>query len=398
VELFRRIAARYGRADPFKVDAVLAALFVAAMVAEAALIDAQGQSRVATAIAGSLALVPLAWRRRNPLFAIAAFALIGFPQAWIGSFFFGSSPTTPFVASLLLAWCAGRYLERERAWFAIAVLMAGVSGGLLAASNLGANDVPWIFILFTPPFMAGRAIRSRVLLRNELRAKADRLEAEREQRALDAVEDERARIASELQAVVANGVSAMVLQAEAVPRVLAGGHTARAAEAFETIEATGRDALAEMRRLLGVLRRDGQAPELAPQPGLGRLDALLERAREAGPEVVLTFEGDRRPLAAGVDLAAYRVVQEALEMAAAAGAAKASVTIRYRARDVELEVRDDRLVLGDPDGPAPALRERVRLYGGYVRGGRHEDGGYLLEARLPAAAPAGAAALAGGSS
>ena len=209
VELFRRIAARYGRADPFKVDAVLAALFVAAMVVEAAFIDAHGQSRIATAIAGSLALVPLAWRRRNPLFAIAAFALIGFPQAWIGSFFFGSSPTTPFVASLLLAWCAGRYLERERAGFAIAVLMAGVAGGLLAASNLGANDVPWIFILFTPAFMAGRAIRSRVLLRNELRAKADRLEAEREQRALDAVEDERARIAGELQAVVANGVSAM---------------------------------------------------------------------------------------------------------------------------------------------------------------------------------------------
>jgi signal transduction histidine kinase len=226
-----------------------------------------------------------------------------------------------------------------------------------------------------------------VALRRELREKAERIEADRKQAAQRAVEDERNRIAGELQAVVANGVSAMVVQAEAVPVLLAAEDSARARDAFEVIEETGRDALAEMRRLLGVLRREGEGAELAPQPGLARLDALVARVREQGMQVVLTVLGERRELAQGVDLTAYRVVQDALEAAVSATAKSVTVSLSYGPRDLELEVRDDR---PDANGEASltALRERVTLYGGHVRGARPEEGGYVLAARLPARRPA----------
>jgi signal transduction histidine kinase len=388
VEPFRRIVACYQRVDPFTADIALTALFIAGMLVEAALVDPEGHSRTITAVAGSLALVPLAWRRRNPMFAAVGFGLLVIPQDWIDSFFFFSDTTSPFVASLLLAYSVGRHLDGRRALWGIALLVGGLTIGLVGSSSFeGPGDFVWLAILFAPPFLAGRAIRGRVLLRRELRAKAERLEAEREHAAARAVEDERARIATELQTVVANGVSAMVVQAEAVPRVLAAGDTARAREALEVIEVTGRDALAEMRRLLGVLRREGERAELAPQPGLGRLEALLERVRAAGLEVELTVEGERRPLAAGVDLTAYRVVQEALDAAVAATAARAAITLRYGSRDLELEVRDDRTNAHAEDRVA-ALRERVNLYGGHVRRSSSEDGEYTLEARLPAATAA----------
>jgi signal transduction histidine kinase len=398
VELFRRIVARYNRADPFKADVALTALFIVAMVVESALLDPHGHSRTATVIAGCVALVPVAWRRRNPLFAAGAFGLLLALQLTVDTFIFDTA-TSPFIAWLLVVYSIGRYAEGRRGWLAAGLLNAGLVIGLAGSGSWeGPADVFWIVILFTPPFLAGRGIRSRVLLRHELREKAERLEAERERDAQRAVEDERNRIAAELQAVVANSVSAMVVQAEAIPRVLAAGDTARASDSFEVIEATGRDALAEMRRLLGVLRREGERPELAPQPGLARLDSLLERFRADGLHVDLTVEGEQRPLAPGVDLTAYRVLQEALDAAAQAGAEGAAITLRYNSRDLELQVRDDRGDDDDGNSLVAALRERVSLYGGHVRGGRAEDGGYALTARLPAERLAEATASIGGRS
>src|ERR1044072_7493619 len=138
----------------------------------------------------------------------------------------------------------------------------------------GAMSWLWGVLLLTPPLLAGRAVRSRRRLQLELEAKNRELEATRAERAARAVDHERAHIAGELQAAVANSVSAMVVQAEAVPRVLGAGDSARAAEALERIEETGRDARTEMRRLLGVLRRDDEGAALAPQPGLAQLSAL----------------------------------------------------------------------------------------------------------------------------
>jgi signal transduction histidine kinase len=204
--------------------------------------------------------------------------------------------------------------------------------------------------------------------------------------------DERDRIASELQAVVANSVSAMVVQAETVPRVLAAGEPQRAEQAFAAIEETGRDALAEMRRLLGVLRREGERPELAPQPGLGRLDALLERARQSGLEVSVREEGGARPLAPGIDLTAYRIVQDALEAAAEQGASRAQVLVRFGERELVVGVRDDRE--GGPSSRLPGLRDRAELYGGYLDAARAGEW-FSLRARLPIEHEAAAPTLTG---
>jgi signal transduction histidine kinase len=259
---------------------------------------------------------------------------------------------------------------------------AGVLLGVAVTTGFPkVDDALWLCFLSAAPVTAGRAIRSRVLPRDELRAMAERLEAERETAARQAAEDERARIAGELQAAVANSVSAMVVQAEAIQRVLAAGDTARARDSFELIETTGRSALAEMRRLLGVLRREGEQPKLAPQPGLGRLDALVQDLREAGLDVQLLVEGERRPLAPGADLSAYRVLQQALELATAQDASRITVTLRYGDRDLEFEVVDDRAGDDGETGIAP-LRDRVGLYGGRLRAGSR-DGGFALVGRLP---------------
>ncbi|HET8820328.1 MAG TPA: histidine kinase, partial [Thermoleophilaceae bacterium] len=213
-----------------------------------------------------------------------------------------------------------------------------------------------------------------------LREKAERADGEREDRARTAVEDERARIAGELQALVANGVSAMVVQAQAVPRALDAGGPAQAATALAAVEDTGRDALSEMRRLLGVLRRDGDALELAPQPGLGRVEALVERNRERGLGVELRIEGERRSLPPGIDLTAYRVVEDALDAASERGAVAAEILLRYTSGELQLQVTDDRR--GGGSDRLPGLRDRVGLYGGHLRAA-HVDDTFRLRARLP---------------
>jgi signal transduction histidine kinase len=264
----------------------------------------------------------------------------------------------------------------------VAVLFVSLLVGIaLSDEGLIVSDIGWICFMFGLPLLAGRALRSRLLLQRELHEKAARAEGERLERARTAMEAERARIASELQAVVANGVSAMVVQAEAVPRVLAAGDVARASESLAVIEETGRDALMEMRRLLGVLRRDGEGAALAPQPGLGRLGSLVERRRERGLRVDLRVEGTARDLPPGVDLTAYRVVEDALEAAQEKGADTARVLVRYRDGDLQVEVRDDRI--GGPSDRLPGLRDRVGLYGGHLTAGRDDDADFRLRVRLP---------------
>jgi signal transduction histidine kinase len=395
VDRIRDLIRRYRHADPFKADLAIALVFVAVLVLEASVEKTGGGSRAATALVGSAAMLCLAWRRRNPLAAAVAFAVLSVLQTPLDSFFYGQSTNSPFVAALLMSYSIGRWLSGRRAWVAGATLIAGITSGVVSTQfYAGFGDLLWIGVLFFPPLIAGQAIRNRVALRRELSEKAERLEAEREVAAQRAVEEERSRIASELQAVVASGVTAMVVQAEAVPRLLAAQDPAQAARSFEIIEETGRDALAEMRRLLGVLRREGQRPELAPQPGLARLDALVERLRSEGCELELVTEGEPRPLAQGIDLTAYRVIQEALDDALKAEAKQVTVRVRYGQRELGLEVRDDRA--GSRDGSVTSLRERVNLYGGRLRVSRDDGGVHLLEARLPATAPTTEAAAVGG--
>lgn len=379
VKMLESVRARIRAVDPFRVDIAIAALFVVACVIELSSLDSEGHNRAITVAAGVIAASALAFRRRDPLLAAAIFVVPALIQAAFDGFLTSNS-TAPFVAVILLFYSIGRYAPPNRFPAAAAVLAVGMMTTLLVEGGLEIEDSFWALFLFGLPTLAGRALRSRVLLQAELREKAERAELERVERARGAVEDERGRIAAELQTLVANGLSAMVVQAETVPRMIDSGDLVRAGSALAAVEETGRDALTEMRRLLGVLRRDGDGLELAPQPGLGRLEALVERNRDSGLEVSLRVEGRRRPLTTGVDLTAYRVVEDALEAATEHGAGSAEVLLRYEAGELKLQVSDDRE--GGGSERLPGLSDRVGLYGGHLRAERLEDC-FRLRARLP---------------
>jgi signal transduction histidine kinase len=378
----RQLRARVNEMDPLRVDTVVAALFAVAIVIEAALIDLGGENRALAMVLGVAFAAPLALRRTHPFGAVAAFGAVCALQGVLTGGVLFNRVTGAFVAILFLLYSTGRHCSNRRIWPAVG-LFAAVMVFAFATSDDGfaADDILWAFLLFGLPIIAGRAVRSRVLLQRELREKAARAEADRADHARRAIEAERDRIAAELQAVVANGVSAMVIQAEAVPRLLDSGDTASAELALAAVEETGRDALGEMRRLLGVLRREDEGLALAPQPGLARLRALVERQRERGLDVELQVEGEERALSTGVDLTAYRVLEDALQAAERQRAERATVLLRYRGDDLQLEVRDDRS--GGASARLPGLRDRVGLYGGQLSVDREDGAGFTLRARLP---------------
>jgi signal transduction histidine kinase len=235
-------------------------------------------------------------------------------------------------------------------------------------------------------FLAGREIASRQRQLNQEREHALRLERDREIAVREAMEDERRHIARELHDVVAHSVSVMVVQAGAARKVLDDRPEA-ARESLLAVEATGHEAMAELRRLLGVLGEDGAEAPLAPQPGLENLDVLVSRIRDAGLPVELRIEGDAQPLPTGVNVAAYRVLQEALTNALKyAGGAPTEAVVRYTPDAIELEVVDEGVVTTPSDGVGRGLtgmRERVALFGGTIEAGKRPERGYAVRARLP---------------
>ena len=232
------------------------------------------------------------------------------------------------------------------------------------------------------PFLAGVVIRIR-------RERERLLVQERDERARAAVAEERTRIARELHDVVAHAMGVIVLQARGARHALDAPDDAPddALGAIDAIESTAGGALAEMRRLLGVLREDGEEIALAPQPSLVHLDDLAAKLTEAGLPVDVTVDGDRRELPPGVDLSAYRIVQEALTNALKhAGPARAHVHLRYRPDHVEVEVLDDGK--GDANGNGSGhgllgMQERVSVFGGELETGPRDGGGFAVRARLP---------------
>jgi signal transduction histidine kinase len=222
------------------------------------------------------------------------------------------------------------------------------------------------------------------------RLNADQRRVNREQRASQAVAEERNRIARELHDVIGHSVSVMTVQASAVRRRLTPDQAVER-QALETVETVGREALAEMRRMVGVLRQSDDGTELEPTPGLDQVDHLAEKFRTAGLPVALSVTGVARDLAPGLDLTAYRLVQEGLTntLRHARNAGRAEVAIDYGEDRIELAVRDD----GEyPDGSAPTtdagngllgMRERVAVYGGSLVARMRPEGGYELVATLP---------------
>jgi signal transduction histidine kinase len=263
----------------------------------------------------------------------------------------------------------------------------GVDGIVVHNDPLGAfGNFVFTGIAFSIAWTIGFTISRKFREADEARDRASRAELEREVRAHAAVADERARIARELHDVVGHSVSVMTVQASAARRLLRP-HQEKEREALLVVEQTGREALAEMRRMVGVLRRPEEAPALAPQPSLEYLDRLVAHAREAGLPVELRIEGEPVQLPAGVDLTAYRLVQEGLTNALKhARAQHAEVIVRYGDGNVELTVSDDGLGRGDGDKGGHGLvgmRERVSVYGGELEVGPRAEGGYRLRASLP---------------
>ncbi|GGK98153.1 hypothetical protein Ppa06_66590 [Planomonospora parontospora subsp. parontospora] len=255
----------------------------------------------------------------------------------------------------------------------------------------GAGDVAVALLMAVAAGGAGVAVRRHRRLAVRARELAVQAEERGELLAREAVTEERVRIARELHDVVAHSVSVMVMQAGAARLMLDPGQAAQR-EALTVVEETGREAVEELRRMVGLLRTGPDGEGLAPQPGLARLDDLVEQVRAAGLEVALSVEGVPSPLPTGLDLSAYRIVQEALANTLRhAGPTRSEVTVAYRPRMLCLDIVDE----GPRDGRAPApagtghgligMRERVALFHGRLSAGPLPEGGYGVRVSLPLA-------------
>ena len=346
--------------------------------------DALEGPRVANSVLLVLVALPLAVRRRYPLTAVTVFGAAVAVQALL--------PGMAMIGLLLLGpvlihlYSVAAYGGRRRSWAGLGVVAAAVAVHDLTDPALRADleGTSWWWLVLLAAWLVGRWVASR-------RAAA---ELERRTRALEedrrlaeaAVQQERARIARELHDVVAHSVSVVAVQAGAAQAVL-GSDPDRAREPLGAIETSARDALVEMRRLLGVLRTAEEEPSLAPQPGLADLPAIAARVTAAGLPVELSIEGEPAPLAPGVDLAALRIVQEALTNSLRhARASRARVVLVHRPDSIDLTVADDGGggPTGRPGGHGiVGMRERVALYGGELSVGPGESGGYVVHAVLP---------------
>ncbi|MGH2985397.1 MAG: sensor histidine kinase [Solirubrobacterales bacterium] len=343
-------------------------------------------------VGGLLLALPLAWRRRAPVAMICAFVAAGFANEALGGGLFSfpepgdADGTIPPFGSLVTAVVAfyslGAHARERETTLGVVVGTAGFWAMVIVSVQVDFGSFFFSTALAVTPWVVGRNTRAR-------RLRLAAAEREQEQRTRLAVSDERARIARELHDVVAHSVGVIVVQAQGARRVF-DRDPDRARVALGSIEQTARTALAEMRRSLGVLRREDGHAELEPQPGIDDLGELLERARAGGLTVDLAVEGEPTSLPQGVDLSAYRIVQEALTNAIKhAGPVRALVTVRYGERQLELEVADD------GPGPSPdgaesrtghglaGMRERVATHGGALQTGAGPQGGFLVRASLP---------------
>jgi signal transduction histidine kinase len=379
------------RRHPFAADAVLAVvLLVLALptaVSEAALEERYRDPNALAFLFAVLQTAPLAWRRRAPV-AVLALSSAGLAANTA----LGFQPTLGLLGPLVAVYTvAAAYPRPPLAVRAIvASVLVVVASPFLHEGRLRPDEFTLALVLFGVPWLVGqRYYRSRAF-RAALEERAARAERESALAAQQAIADERARIARELHDVVAHAISVVIVQAGAARRVLKTSPE-RADEAIGSIQTVGRQALAEMRRLLEVLRRDHELEVLGPQPGVDRLDALVQQVEAAGLRVDVVIEGEARPLPASIDLSVYRIVQEALTNTLKhAGPARARVRLRYAGDRLQVTVSDDgrRGAAGRGNGRRSGhgllgMRERVLLLGGEVSTGPGSSGGYEVHVELP---------------
>jgi signal transduction histidine kinase len=374
-----KVRARARALGSARLDALTAAIGAVGCLVELPLENLADHRGVTYAAALAIVLL-LAFRRRATLAVVAAQAVIIVAQKVAGGEA-ADEALIPFLASMLALLTLAARADTRRIVMGCALL--GSADMFVAAQSDDPGGSIVFVLLFGVifPVAAGVSYGARTRLTERLRDRAAELEAGRERRAREAVAAERRRIAGELHDVVTHSVSVMVVQAAAARR-LVPTDPARAREAMEAIERTGREALDEMRRLLGVLRRGDEDLALIPQPTLKRLDLL---AQEAGMRIDLRIEGEPPVIPPGLDVAAYRVVQEALRAMHRAGESEAAVAVRYTRRGIELEVTGAAAVYEDPEAQVTILgtRERIALFGGELQAGRRRGGGWGLRARLP---------------
>jgi signal transduction histidine kinase len=328
--------------------------------------------------------IPLFARRRFPVGCMVAAGVVVAGSTFVDSRLV-SDNFTAYLAGLAISVLFGMRPSRTQSIGGLALTIAASAIVVWQGPNHG-GDLVWDAITFSIAWTVGFALGGTFRVVDEAKEQADAAEREREAAASRAVAEERSRIARELHDVVGHSVSVMTVQASAVRRLLEDDQE-KEREALLVVEQTGREALAEMRRMVGVLRRPEEAPALAPQPSLEHIDKLVAHAREAGLPVQVRIEGTPEQLPAGIDLTAYRLVQEGLTNALKhARAGHAEIVIRYGDGHVELTISDDGT--GDGDGHKGGhglvgMRERVSLYGGELEAGPKAGGGFRLRARLP---------------
>ena len=329
--------------------------------------------------------LPVLARRRHPFGAAAAFWLLAAGLSFVDGRLI-PFPAGVFLLGMAASFLLGNLRDIRGAWIGLAITLGGAAIVVYNQPTHTTSSFVFIPILFGISWLAGFALRSREEQAEAAEARATQAEQEREVSARIAVAEERARIARELHDIVAHAVSVMVLQVGAVRHKLPDT-LADEADALRGVEKSGRTALAEMRRLLGAMRRDGDDLELMPQPGLDGLDSLLEEVGRAGLPVRVHIEGEPFRLPPAIDLSAYRIVQEGLTNALKhAHASHADVTVRYGPDELQIEVRDDGRGGATSDGHGHGLvgiRERVKIYGGEMTVGPATEGGFVLSTRLP---------------
>jgi signal transduction histidine kinase len=365
---------------PPLVDAVIAAAFVALTVAEA-VFSTSVTSPVQHVLVAGPAMASLAWRRRAPLSVAAVVIASNLAVNPSGEF-------STLLSLVLVSFTVGAETRSPRNYLGLALVVVPFVV-VSIREGLEPSDLAAAVVFFVGPWTVGVILSSRIASAEEAVARAARIEQEREAEAARAAAEERTRIARELHDIVSHSISVVTIQTQAVRRRLGPDHAREAAD-LAAVEATAREALAEMRRLFGVLRTEGESMDLAPQPGLGELERLVQQVGSGEMRVDLRVEGEPVPLSPGVDLAAYRIAQEGLTNALRhAHATQAQVLVRYAPQRLDVEVEDNGRGLSANGGRAPGghglvgIRERVALYGGTVDLATSPSGGVRLAVSLP---------------
>jgi signal transduction histidine kinase len=347
--------------------------------------DTDGVKDPAWAVIGltECAALPLAWRSLWPVPVLG----VTLAAAVAGDLLFDG---LQFAGPLIALYTVARHHERRVSLTAAAVTAVGLA---VPAASRGAEDPLFaigIYLVLVAAWAIGDNVRRRHAYLTRVQAREAAIEEEQQERARVAVAEERARIARELHDVISHNVSVMVLQAAAGADVFAT-HPERSREALGAIEAAGREALAELRRLLSVVDAPGdEDASLAPPPGLTRLPELVERVRATGLDVSVTVTGDDRALPAGIDFSAYRIVQESLTNTLKHGhAAAARVDLRFGEGMFEVEIVDDGTAAAQANARAGrghgliGMRERAAVFGGELQAGPHQGGGFTVRASIP---------------